>query len=146
VAPDCIIFCIDWTLFAAASTPDLPTREKLIKLLHRRAFGEANLNATIHRPFATTYSLETGENLGGAASAAQGGMFALIDTPYVSSRSTANVGLTQDDRWETGKGNRGAIAGGVVGGLGALLLLGLIMFCVMRQKKDVHWKKVPSRY
>ncbi|KAJ7917724.1 hypothetical protein B0H13DRAFT_2322076 [Mycena leptocephala] len=70
----------DWTLFSAATVPDTGTRDLLISAVHKQAGSNATLG-----PFPNLYNVQTGANLKGFASPAQGAMFAILALKWVSS-------------------------------------------------------------
>ncbi|KAF9007842.1 hypothetical protein BDQ17DRAFT_1350037 [Cyathus striatus] len=120
-----------WAMFTAATVSDSAVRD----FITGSVWNRVALNDTT--PFPTTYNPNTGSPITGAASSAQGAMFAQLALnvanqaiPVVSSPST-----------QKSKTNVGAIAGGVVGGVGGfLVLVGLGVFFWHRRQR----RKSPS--
>ncbi|KAF7378320.1 hypothetical protein MSAN_00257800 [Mycena sanguinolenta] len=130
----------DWTLFSAAAAPDKTTRDLLITAVRNHA--SSNVTAGT---FPTLYDVQTGlvqASPNTFSSPAQGAMFSLLalnvanQTIVVpSTTSTSPTGLSSAK--SKAKSHTGAIAGGVIAGLAALLLVGsLVIFLRRRARKD----------
>ncbi|KAJ7697167.1 hypothetical protein B0H17DRAFT_978707 [Mycena rosella] len=150
----------DWSLFSASAAPDTATRNLLISGVHQRASDNSTAG-----PFSNTYSALTGAGgtagvpQNGYASPAQGAMFSLlslnvpnktviIPTPALgnSSGSQSGSGSVQPN---SHKSNTGAIVGGVIAGLAAVILLGLFALFIRRRRRhsvDGNVLRAPEPY
>ncbi|KAJ7911892.1 hypothetical protein B0H13DRAFT_1614136 [Mycena leptocephala] len=138
----------DWTLFSAAASPDIITRNLLISTV--RKYASSNFTGGT---FPTVYNVQTGLGPGagvspnGFASPAQGAMFSVlalnvthktvvVPSPAVSSSSSSGGGAS-----------RGAIVGAIVGGLAVLLLVsGVAIFLRRRNKRRDVKLEAPRPY
>ncbi|KAJ7073128.1 hypothetical protein C8F01DRAFT_269171 [Mycena amicta] len=125
----------DWTLFSAAVV-DTTTRDRLISGVHARA----SLNTT-NGTFANLYDAQTGAGIvqgsspNGFATPAQGAMLSLlalsvpnktITVPALTATSASTPKAPPKTR------NVGAIVAGVLGGLAAVVVVGLAVALVIR--------------
>ncbi|KAJ7333362.1 hypothetical protein DFH08DRAFT_1083785 [Mycena albidolilacea] len=119
----------DWTLFSAAAAPDIETRNLLISGVHKHASSNLT-NGT----FPTLYNVLTGLGPGagvspnGFGSPAQGAMFSVLALNVAN--KTVVVPSPPASRSKTG-----VIAGGVVGGVALLLLLGIVVVIFLRWRR-----------
>ncbi|THH05059.1 hypothetical protein EW146_g10004 [Bondarzewia mesenterica] len=131
-----------WDMFAAAMTNNDSARDQIISLIHAHASFNGTTPSNDISPFPTAYDVSTGQASSGAASPAQGAVFAPLalnvkintitatnDGPGTESGSIPGVGSHT-----TNRSNAGAIAGGVIGGLALLALLGLAAFFLARRR------------
>ncbi|KAK6977760.1 hypothetical protein R3P38DRAFT_3472295 [Favolaschia claudopus] len=129
----------DWTLFSAAAA-DNATRDLLISGVH--GYASSNTSSSM---FATLYNVQSGLGPGSAvspngyASPAQGAVFSVLglnQSPGIPPASPP--ALWPGSFTGHAKSPTGAIAGGVMGGLAAILLLGLaaVVFRRRRQNRD----------
>ncbi|KAF9071440.1 hypothetical protein BDP27DRAFT_1322140, partial [Rhodocollybia butyracea] len=107
-----------WTLFTAATVTDSGTRDSLVSYVHNSA------SRLVHFP--TAFSTTNGTGLGGAVSPAQGAMYALLALDLPKQDISGNG--------SSKKSKTGAIAGGVVGGIAFVSLLGLAVFFYRRRR------------
>ncbi|KAF7378321.1 hypothetical protein MSAN_00258100 [Mycena sanguinolenta] len=117
----------DWTLFSAAAAPDNTTRDLLITAVRNHASSSVTAGT-----FPTLYDVQTGlvqASPNAFSSPAQGAMFSVlalnvanqtIVVPSITGGSPAGSG--SDD--SKVKSHTGAIVGGVIAGLAALLSVG----------------------
>ncbi|ESK96787.1 glutaminase [Moniliophthora roreri MCA 2997] len=127
-----------WTIFAAATTTNSSTRDKLIDMAHSRAaFNETAGD------FPTTYKTDTGQSFlnYGQASPAQGAMFALLTTrleiksinvPASSSQPPDN----SDSESTDSAVNAGVIAGAVIGSFVGVVLIAMCLFLLWRKRRQ----------
>ncbi|KAF8641549.1 hypothetical protein AX16_009926 [Volvariella volvacea WC 439] len=138
-----------WTMFTAAVINDNSTRITMISYVHARA----SYNAT-RSPFVTTYDISSGEfasNTGGAASSAQGAMFALLALRTQQQEITVPDGVVPIRIDPSGSGGpsstngsgeisngqlaAGVIAGVVVGAVCGTVLLAFAIWAIWRKKR-----------
>ncbi|KAJ7495352.1 DUF1793-domain-containing protein [Mycena latifolia] len=134
----------DWALFSAAAAPDTSTRNLLISAVHQRA--SANNTAG---PFSNLYSARDGSGIAvgvspnGFATPAQGAMFSvlslnvpnitvIVPSPAGSNSSPSPSGSSSPVKAHN---NAGAIAGGVIGGLAVICVLGLLALFLRRRRQ-----------
>ncbi|KAL0578373.1 hypothetical protein V5O48_003625 [Marasmius crinis-equi] len=117
-----------WTMLTAATTKDISARDYFIKMVRDKVVDTSGFAS-----FPTTYNAQDGKNPSGLASPAQGAAFGLL-TLNLQSKLEGLSGNTGENSGK--KSNTGAIAGGVVGGLGALaaVVVGALFF--MRRKRN----------
>ncbi|KAF8993231.1 hypothetical protein BDQ17DRAFT_1331822 [Cyathus striatus] len=120
-----------WAMFTAATVSDSTVRDFITgSVWNRAALNDSN-------PFPTTYNPNTGSLISGTASSAQGAMFAQLAL-NVANQAFSVVSSPSAEKSKT---NAGAIAGGVVGGVGGFLVfVGLGVFFWRRRQ----WRKSPS--
>ncbi|KAF7378318.1 hypothetical protein MSAN_00257500 [Mycena sanguinolenta] len=131
----------DWTLFSAAAAPDNTTRDLLITAVRNHA--SSNLTGGI---FPTLYDVQTGLVQAAPntfASPAQGAMFSVLalnvanQTIVVPASSTTRGASPAGSNGSKAKSHTGAIVGGVIAGIAALLLFGVVViFLNRRARKD----------
>ncbi|KAL5492930.1 hypothetical protein ACEPAI_4378 [Sanghuangporus weigelae] len=125
----------NWMMFAASTMTDNATRNQLVSQIH--TYASNNLNKL---PFASIYDPSTGlgatDPNSGAASPAQGGMFALLamDTTnnaaaFPSAEPTANLQKQH-------KPSTGTIVGGVIGGVIFASCVIFALFVMHRRFRD----------
>ncbi|KAK0481514.1 hypothetical protein IW261DRAFT_1334456 [Armillaria novae-zelandiae] len=129
---------VDWTLFTAGASNDTTVRDTLISLVHTKA--GSNVSAGV---FPLTYNPNNGTSISGQASPGQGAMFSLMALRCVRlslqahlSGGTGSSGNTPNDQSSSSSSNAGAIAGGVVGGLAVLAVLGFIFVMIRRRQRQ----------
>ncbi|KAF8169483.1 hypothetical protein K438DRAFT_1983308 [Mycena galopus ATCC 62051] len=121
----------DWTLFSAAAAPDTSTRNLLISSV--RTHASFNLtNAMFPTQYNVTSGLgSAGSNLQGWASPAQGAMFSVLavaNKTVVVPSPAEIVG-----QGSSAKSHTGAIVGGIIGSLAAVLFVGII---ILRRRRE----------
>ncbi|KZT72217.1 hypothetical protein DAEQUDRAFT_763324 [Daedalea quercina L-15889] len=122
-----------WLSFTGATT-NSSVRDQFISMIWKRATYNGTAGV-----FPATYDVDSGAVTGGAASPAQGAMYALLALD-VKNQSISTSGATSGAvSGSTSKTNVGAIVGGVVGGVGgaALIILAFFFFWWRRRKARV---------
>ncbi|KAJ3795106.1 hypothetical protein GGU11DRAFT_793416 [Lentinula aff. detonsa] len=114
-----------WTLFTAGIVNDDDTRDTLVSMVHLSA---ANLNQ--FTVFPTTYDTTNGKPQGGAASPAQGAMFALLAVNATRQLSESDTSVS------TPRNHTGAIVGGVIGGVAFFAFVALAVFFYRRRSRS----------
>ncbi|KAJ6567991.1 hypothetical protein DFH09DRAFT_1155589 [Mycena vulgaris] len=132
----------DWTLFSAAAAPNIATRDLLILAVRQRASSNGTTG-----PFSTLYSVTNGAGVGvnvpnGFASPAQGAMFSLLalnvanKTVIIPSPAVANSSPSSSSSVPPSSNKHiGSIVGGVIAGLAALILLGILAIFLRRRRQ-----------
>ncbi|KAF8497610.1 hypothetical protein F5888DRAFT_302104 [Russula emetica] len=116
-----------WSLFAAAMTKNQSLCFELISRVCNRA-SSTNTSGV----FPVYYGSVDGSTLQGAASPAQGAVFAplALKAPVLTINPNGTVGTP------TRKRNIGAIVGGIIGGTGAILaVIGIVAFVHLRRTR-----------
>ncbi|KAH8997908.1 hypothetical protein EDB92DRAFT_1305914 [Lactarius akahatsu] len=132
---DIKITASSWTLFVVAMTSDEDLSTNLISRVHSRA----SLNTSVG-VFPVYYDSASGLTYRGEASPAQGAMYAPLALAAPVLQITANPVTTgtssqpqSQSHWKS-KSNTGAIAGGAIGGVMALLAIGAITLVGRRRR------------
>ncbi|KAJ6467832.1 DUF1793-domain-containing protein [Mycena sanguinolenta] len=126
----------DWTLFSAAAAPDNATRNLLITPVRNHASSNSTGGT-----FPTLYDVQTGlaqASPNTFASPAQGAVFSLLAL-NVANQTIAvpsTTGGASAGSGSSGKSHTGAIVGGVIAGLAALLLVGVAVIFVRRRTRQ----------
>ncbi|KAF7326594.1 hypothetical protein MSAN_02502900 [Mycena sanguinolenta] len=129
----------DWTLFSAAAAPDNTTRDLLIAPVR----NHASSNLTVGT-FPTLYDVQTGLTQAAPntfASPAQGAMFSVLalnvanQTIVVPGNLTTGGASTAGSGGSKAKSHTGAIVGGVIAGIAALLLIGVVVIFLRRRAR-----------
>ncbi|KAJ7458877.1 DUF1793-domain-containing protein [Mycena latifolia] len=131
----------DWTLFSAAAAPDAPTRNLLISAVRQRASDNSTMG-----PFSNSYSSLNGVGIGvgspnGFATPAQGAMFSVLSL-NVQNKTVVVPALAVTNSHK----NTPAIAGGIVGALAGVVLIGLAIFFWRRRKTTADAITTPQPY
>ncbi|KAI9433017.1 hypothetical protein H4582DRAFT_2188442 [Lactarius indigo] len=128
---DTSITISSWNLFVAAMSTDQDLRTNLISRVHNRA--SFNTSAGV---FPLSYDSTHGSTILGGASPAQGAMYAPLALTAPVVQITIN-GTEESPSSAKATSHTGAIAGGVAGGVGALILVvGAIVFVWRRRRQD----------
>ncbi|KAI0267463.1 hypothetical protein BC834DRAFT_842651 [Gloeopeniophorella convolvens] len=130
-----------WNLFAAAITPNTDLRDSLISRVHSHASSNTSAGA-----FPLNYDSTHGSTLGGVASPAQGAMYAPLALMVLARpiAGTGNGAAWGSSPKKTSHG--GAIAGGIIAGLAALLIvIGIVVF-VQRRRKNRAMDPISSTF
>ncbi|KIK51939.1 hypothetical protein GYMLUDRAFT_50232 [Collybiopsis luxurians FD-317 M1] len=124
-----------WTLFTAGTVTDNNTRDLLISGVHTAASNQKN-----YVVFPTTYFTSDGSPLTGAASPAQGAMYALLALNLPNKTVSATQIGNSTNSSKSKKSNTGAIAGGVIGGIALITILAIAVFIYRRRytSRDVE--------
>ncbi|KAH8997909.1 hypothetical protein EDB92DRAFT_1792338 [Lactarius akahatsu] len=117
-----------WTLFAAAMTPNLDLPIILISRVHSRASWNTSMGV-----FPVYYDSLSGLTYRGEASPAQGAMYAPLALKAPVLQITANPVTTGTS--PKSKSHTGAIAGGAIGGVVALLAIGAAVLVGRRRSR-----------
>ncbi|KAH9064488.1 hypothetical protein EDB87DRAFT_1241631 [Lactarius vividus] len=125
-----------WTLFVAAMTSDEGLSTNLISRVHNRASLNTSMGV-----FPVFYDSTSGSTTRGEASPAQGAMYAPLALKVLPLQITANPVTTASGTSPKSKSHTGAIAGGVVGGVAALLATGAIAFIAQRRRRRSRRRK-----
>ncbi|KAF8273676.1 hypothetical protein EI94DRAFT_1167505 [Lactarius quietus] len=126
----------NWNLFVAAMTSNQDLRTNLISRVHNRASYNVSAGA-----FPLSYDSTHGSTILGVASPAQGAMYAPLALTAPVVQITANSKPTSSSK----ASQTGAIAGGVVGGVAALILVaGTIAFIRRRHRQGELRKSAGS--
>ncbi|TFL06559.1 hypothetical protein BDV98DRAFT_588814 [Pterulicium gracile] len=121
-----------WVLMAAAATTDSAVRDLLVDSVHARAASPDYTGA-----FPSTYLASDGKMSGGAASAAQGAMFApLVLNLQVQTFSTYTGNRQPEGEKSASGANVGAIAGGVLSGVAIAMLIALAFLLKRRRRQQ----------
>ncbi|KAI9513396.1 hypothetical protein F5148DRAFT_1006486 [Russula earlei] len=134
VLTDTAVTVSSWSLFAAAMTTDQDLRSNLISRVHNKASSNVTVGV-----FPVVYDSLHGSTVQGAASPAQGAMFAplALNVPVLAIQTNVTMGITSTLQSNS---HTAAIAG-VIGGLSAILLLiGAVVF-VRRRRRQVRRTK-----
>ncbi|KAH9993299.1 hypothetical protein BJV74DRAFT_916837 [Russula compacta] len=127
-----------WNLFVAGMTPDGDLRSNLISRVHERASFNISAGA-----FPLNYDSSSGNTLGGAASPAQGAMFAplALKAPVL----TINPNGTPMKKTSSGpRSHTGEIVGAIIGGGAAIsLAIGAAAF-IRRRRRQKRRKSISS--
>ncbi|KAF8273635.1 hypothetical protein EI94DRAFT_1795045 [Lactarius quietus] len=124
-----------WTLFVAAMTPDQDLCTNLISRVHNRASYNATAGV-----FPVLYDSSSGLIDQGGASPVQGAMYAplALKAPVLQiSASPMPTATSSQSKLRTG-----AIVGGAIGGMAALLTIGVITL-VARRRRSRNRKRQP---
>ncbi|KIK65828.1 hypothetical protein GYMLUDRAFT_38307 [Collybiopsis luxurians FD-317 M1] len=138
-----------WTLFTAGTVTDSKTRDLLVSMVHAAASNQNNFVV-----FPTTYDTSNGESQGGAASPAQGAMYALLALNLekkINSSSSPGGGGSSGVSSHSSKSKAGTIAGSVVGCFVfvALVAVGLLFYLRRRARRGIGLEsdeKVPGSF
>ncbi|KAJ8076123.1 hypothetical protein PM082_022108 [Marasmius tenuissimus] len=124
-----------WTMLTAAMTKDTETRDFLIETVRYKAVDSSNISA-----FSTSYNSLDGEIISGRGSPAQGAVYGLL-TLNLESKLVGLSGHSTGGTSESRKTNTGAIIGGVIGGLAALVLvfLGVLLHYCRKQSSQPRY-------
>ncbi|KAF8497612.1 hypothetical protein F5888DRAFT_1923669 [Russula emetica] len=128
-----------WSLFAAAMTKNQNLSSELISRVSNRA-SSTNLSGV----FPVFYGSIDGSTLRGAASPAQGAVFAplALKAPVLTINANGTTGKPTPHR----KRNIGAIVGGIIGGAGAILaVIGIVTFVQRRRRRKPKQKRNRAR-
>ncbi|KAE9404313.1 DUF1793-domain-containing protein [Gymnopus androsaceus JB14] len=139
---DAAIAKSQWTLFTAGTVTDPNTRDILVSMVHA---GATNMNE--FTVFPTAYSSSNGSYIGGAASPAQGAMFALLALNLTKQPISGFTPASNSSNFShSPKSHVGAIAGGVVGGavIAVLVVLAIIFYCRRRSRTLSDHEKMTS--
>ncbi|KAF7378302.1 hypothetical protein MSAN_00255600 [Mycena sanguinolenta] len=128
----------DWTLFSAAAAPDNTTRDLLIAPVR----NHASSNLTVGT-FPTLYDVQTGLTQAAPntfASPAQGAMFSVLalnvaNQTIVVPGNLTTGGASAGSGGSKAKSHTGAIVGGVIAGIAALLLIGVVVIFLRRRAR-----------
>ncbi|KAH9055600.1 hypothetical protein EDB87DRAFT_1567201 [Lactarius vividus] len=141
LSSDTSVAVSSWNLFVAAMTSNQDLRTNLISRVHNRA--SYNKSAGV---FPIQYDSTYGSTILGGASPAQGAVYAplalklrltfFLRVPVV--QITVNLTTTSGPTGTSSKSHAGAIAGGVIGGLAVLLVIGTLAFVKRRQRRQSH--------
>ncbi|KAH8999019.1 hypothetical protein EDB83DRAFT_897501 [Lactarius deliciosus] len=127
---DTSIAISSWNLFVAAMSSNQDLRTNLISRIHNRA--SFNTSAGV---FPLSYDSTHGSTILGGASPAQGAMYAPLALTAPVVQITINGTVSSSSTAKTS--HTGAIAGGVAGGVGALILVvGAIAFVRRRRRPE----------
>ncbi|KAE9404307.1 DUF1793-domain-containing protein [Gymnopus androsaceus JB14] len=127
---DAAIAKSQWTLFTAGTVTDLNTRDILVSMVHA---GATNMNE--FTVFPTAYSSSNGSYIGGAASPAQGAMFALLALNLTKQPISGFTPASNSSNSPSSpRSDVGAIAGGAVGGAVSAILVVLAVFFYCRRR------------
>ncbi|KIK51931.1 hypothetical protein GYMLUDRAFT_265647 [Collybiopsis luxurians FD-317 M1] len=121
-----------WTLFTAGTVTDNNTRDSLISGVYTAASNRQSFIV-----FPTTYSITNGSLQTGAASPAQGAMYALLALNLPNKTVSATQIGSGTNGSQSKKSNTGAIAGGVIGGVAFIAILALAVFLYRRYTRKI---------
>ncbi|KAH9021525.1 hypothetical protein EDB85DRAFT_416268 [Lactarius pseudohatsudake] len=127
---DMRITASSWTLFAAAMTPDLDLPIILISRVHSRASWNTSMGV-----FPVYYDSLSGLTYRGEASPAQGAMYAPLALKVPVLQIAADPVTTGTSPKSKSKSHTGAIAGGAIGGVVALLAIGAAVLVGRRRSR-----------
>ncbi|KAH8978969.1 hypothetical protein EDB86DRAFT_3108313 [Lactarius hatsudake] len=125
-----------WTLFVAAMTSDKDLSTNLISRVHTRASYNASMAV-----FPVFYDSASGSATRGEASPAQGAMYAPLALKVLPVQITADPVTTVSGTSPKSKSHTGPIAGGAVGGVAALLAIGVVAFVARRRRRRSRRRK-----
>ncbi|KAH9951526.1 hypothetical protein B0H21DRAFT_684389, partial [Amylocystis lapponica] len=124
-----------WLSFTAASALNSTVRDELLSMI----WNHASYNLTVDI-FPTMYAVDTGAESSGAASPAQGAIFAPLalnianTTIVVPPSSSSSPTSPASPVALATKSHAGAIAGGVVGGVASLGIIAFVVFLFHRRR------------
>ncbi|KAI9513397.1 hypothetical protein F5148DRAFT_990760 [Russula earlei] len=141
VFTDTVVAVSSWNLFVAAMTTDQGLRSNLISRVHNKAFSNASVGV-----FPVIYDSLHGTTIQGAASPAQGAMFAPLALNAPVHAIQANVTTRATPRTLPSKSHVVTVAGSVIGGLVAAVaaLIGAVVFVRCRRRQDRRRKSLES--
>ncbi|KIY67059.1 hypothetical protein CYLTODRAFT_376814 [Cylindrobasidium torrendii FP15055 ss-10] len=126
-----------WSMLTAAATTDTSVRDKLVSQVYARMSTNASAGV-----FPSVYDPSKGDTKSGAAGAGIGAMWSLLSldidlkTPSGGGALDGSTATTDDQTLDKDSGSSaGPIAGGVVGGLALLGILGAAFFFWRRRKQ-----------